>query len=147
LIAATTAGSNRWAESLAAAARKKASLLEQTAARSKSDKWRKWLGATDSERSCLIAPSKRAYRWVKGLAGWEQSSIGDARLNDDIPDDGDNNTEYDDASGISADPEHTTLSAQNGDGINEPLCDQAGIEVEANSWAELWAEGIYLEVR
>ena len=76
LEGAVSAKSDRWAKSLAKAARIKAQLIEEVAAKKRTEGWRAWLGATESERKGLCPPSKGAYRWAKGLAGWAPSKTG-----------------------------------------------------------------------
>ena len=138
---AVTACSVRWAKSLAQAARKKATASEETAAKIRTQGWRDWLGASDSERKGLCPPSRGAYRWVKGLAGWAPSRTGHHTHNDAIPDEEDHST-WDDLEGY-VEPEDSEPGQghQEDFGSNTPLCDQAALEQEGGEWAELWDEG------
>ena len=143
---AVSANSSRWAKSLAKAARTKAQNIEEIAANKRSEGWRAWLGATEHERKGLCPPSKGAYRWVKGLAGWASSRVGKQSQNDAIPAEDEHGVQ-DDVEGyrdIHDLGEHET-EQEHGDDTLTPLCDQASLEQEANGWAHLWDEGAEYE--
>ena len=142
LEGAVNAKSNAWAKSLARAARKKAQIIEEAAAKKRTEGWREWLGATDTERKGLCAPSKGAYRWVKGLASWTPSKVGKQSLNDAIPDDNDAEV-HDDIEGYRElhDLEEHDPEQEHTHEALTPLCDQASLELETEDWALLWDEG------
>ena len=103
--------------------------------------WRNAIGATTSE-ACGRAPTRLAYRWVKGLTGWTQSPTGPEQQNDDIPTEPD---QHDDLELPGDSSQHTFMGTTrvqilNGSERITPLCDQAVVESEANAWAELWRE-------
>ena len=75
--------SSPWLLSLAKVADIKAKTLEDISSRARAKQWRAHLGAG-------TAPTKAAYRWVRGLVAWHHSPIGAAALNDAVPDEGEN---------------------------------------------------------
>jgi hypothetical protein len=118
-------------------ARLKAEGLESKSLRERNVGWKRWL-AGDCERRGLgpMTPSGNAFRWIKGLAGWTKSPIGTQGQNDAVPDEHDYLGDTSDCvdrprcwTGRGCD----TASAA-------PLCDQADVEQEADTWAKLWNE-------
>ena len=80
------------------------------------------------------APTKVAYRWVKGINGWRPSQIGAIEANDEVP------MEEDCPEGVGCGfdqvvPSSTSRSLQEVGSI--PLCDQAAVDIEAEKWAAL----------
>ena len=71
-------------KNLANLADKRASKLEATARADKLKHWRAAIGATANQQG-QKTPSKLAYRWLKGLAGWEKSPLGRESQNEAIP--------------------------------------------------------------
>lgn len=133
--AAVTASSISWMRSLARLADIHAKHLESAALNARMKEWRVCIGAKASLAGGLAKPSKMAYRWVRGLAGWQQNPIGDIEENDAVPDDPTMNV----LDG------QDSLHAISGRQQKVPLADQAAIEREANSWAQLWrCEGPYV---
>ena len=45
-------------------------------------KWKTAIGTASATKM----PTRLAYRWVKGLTGWQQSPIGEMAANDEVPD-------------------------------------------------------------
>ena len=132
---AVTANSATWAGSLSKNARKRAADIEAKATSARAAKWRDWLGATGLERQGLIKPGRNAFRWIKGLAGWEPSPVGNESLNDEVPNDEEEDCGLDDL------PVECKVHERGGEALlTAPLCDQAAIELEASGWAKLWAE-------
>ena len=128
---------------LAAVARGAARRMEaQTRARGLAE-WRQWLTSpADTAQQGPARPSRGAYRWVRGLAGWSRSPVGLSSQNDAVPGEG-AVFEEDDRITDGAHPDHDRpcIWAAEGAAADEPLCDQADIEAEADRWARLWHEG------
>ena len=78
---------------------------------------------------------------MKGLAGWEQSRIGEASLDDSKPNDADGSYTYDDLHGSREGADNGTADSCDTVPLCAPFGDQAAIEQEANGWAKLWAGG------
>ena len=128
---------------MATNARRRASAIEDTAAKARTEGWRKFLGATSEKGDGVFTPGRGAYKWIKGQADWAPSPNGITAQNDAIPDDYDADDE-EQWSGRADDhdlPDDAIEAA-----TLEPLCDQAAVEDEANAWARLWdEEGKYLD--
>jgi hypothetical protein len=77
-------------------------------------------------------PSRLAYRWIKGMAGWQRSSIGTVAADDNIPD-AYPGIHPDD---INADANPTPVVQQGA--ILAPRSDQAEVDAIAEGWAQLW---------
>ena len=129
-------------KNLAGLADKRAAKLESAARLEKMQSWRTAIGATaDSQKT--KAPSRLAYRWLKGLTGWSKSPLGPERLNENVPDEPEEHDDLEAPHCGQGKPEFSgTSSTQifSGSVRTTPLCDQAAIEVEADQWAELWRE-------
>ena len=104
--------------------------------------WRTAIGATTSS-PVGKTPTRLAYRWLKGLAGWAASPKGPETANDAVPSEPD---EFDDLQ-LHQDggPTPTFMGSSrvqtfSGSNRTTPLCDQAVVDSEANKWAELWRE-------
>ena len=83
-----------------------------------------------------MPPSRNAFRWTKGLAGWTNSPIGTQGQKDAMPD------EYGDLgdTGEGLDRPRRWIGSACEACSAVPLCDQADVEQEADTWAELWDE-------
>ena len=134
---ASAYGDERWVRSLAAAARTKAKKLEDAAATDRFAKWKEAL-ARGPNSALGRTPTRKAYRWVKGLTGWQPSSIGKEHENDEVPD---------------IDEDREPQGAQRHGGANlakpwmawdgdkckcGPLNDQAQVNKEGREWASIW---------
>jgi len=83
-------------------------------------------------------PSRLAYRWIRGAAGWSKSPIAEHTYNDSIPD-----CELDDdvPGHLLAKPSTPQrIWSQKNSICKEVLADQADTEREADQWAALWKE-------
>ena len=132
LRSAVWASSQCWIQSLAAVADIKAQKLEMLTARARSAQWRARIGASSPKEGHPACPTQYAYRWVRGLAGWQPSPIGHTSENDSVPSE---------PTGDSFDDEVTMDSVSHGPDVYDrliPLADQAAVEKEANTWAQLW---------
>ena len=135
-------GNQFWVTSLGKAADLKAVALEKIVASSKRKAWRIAIGAkAEADTTRKPTPTKVAYRWVRGTAKWTPAPVGSASLNHAVPEpsdkDNDDNELY---------VEHLGLQASALDSSLVPLCDQANVDVIANSWATLWQENdMYIE--
>ncbi len=139
LHAATCRCSPRWITSLTFVANTKAKLLEEWAHRARVRQWRVALGASTAAQDLAKAPTKLAYRWVKGLAGWQQSPIGDAAANDEVPALEGMACEEEEAYLDEAFAHNPAEAAVRGKRLM-PLSDQAAVEAEADKWGALWQE-------
>ena len=127
-----------WALSLATVARAKAKKLEEATQRSRALEWRVAIGATGVVKNASRAPTRFAYRWVKGLAGWQQSPVGDALANEAVPDVGHDGEVEENLDEIYVgNPAEDLVKGKS----LIPLSDQATVEAEADKWAALWQEG------
>ena len=129
LRAAVAKASPAWLASLAKVADMKAMTIENSNSRSRLRGWRIRLGAVTGSTP-KAGPTKAAYRWVRGLAGWQHSPIGAAELNDAVPDVGEDGC---------VDPEPGVLEVPSG--VKAPLADQMVVESHADELAHLWQEG------
>ena len=82
------------------------------------------------------SPSRQAYTWSRGGAGWVHSPVGPEWRNDDVTSVGD--TEHDDLEAYI--PAANAESQCDGE-ARAPLHDQAQVEAEADGWAKQWNEG------
>ena len=103
--------------------------------------FKSWLAGKPAAPTGQIAPTRRAFQWVKGTVRWVKSPLGKQFQNDEIPDE----LEIDDAEGCDFTQSSTDCAApiwQDGSATcDTPLCDQADVEAEADSWANVWQEG------
>ena len=129
LRAAVAHASLPWLHSLARVADMKAKLLETATSRARARIWKARFGVVDGS-SPHAAPTKVAYRWVRGLVGWQHSPIGSAETNDSVPDEG----EDDDVDPGPHTPDELPTT-------RAPLADQMVVESHANDLAQLWHEG------
>ena len=121
---------------ITAIANKKAHQLETHWRNRKLADWRKSLSSSTPGSQ---APTRKAFQWIKSQAGWTKSPVGLQEQNDAIPvedDLGDDLEMGHDTSDCQASGVWTPLTR-----LPVPLCDQADVEAEANSWAGLWKEG------
>jgi endonuclease/exonuclease/phosphatase family metal-dependent hydrolase len=134
LTCAITAQSVRWALSLAHLAETRAKHLEQTVATCRKREWQVKIGARTSEGGKAM-PTKLAHRWVKGLAGWMPSPVGELALKDE-----DEEGIIDDGVPLEIELENASLIGATSCSGRGPLSDQATVEQQANDWAEIWQE-------
>ena len=123
---AVQAGHVQWFASLASIADRKAMTYESTTAARRLSDWRVRIGAKTSSLNTVGRPTKAAYRWVRGLARWNHSPMGDMSHNDAIPSDpveeNDDHPLEDELSPFLP----TTVGRQ------VPLSDQATVEAKAD---------------
>ncbi len=131
LECAVTHASVQCTRSLTAVADTRAKKAEALTISAPTSHWRQAVGATPEFPRCTPTPTKLAFRWVKGLAGWQHSPIGSSIDNGLVPDDPDT---LDDETEVNAEVIHEGLPSAK----CIPLCDQAAVQKEANSWAVLW---------
>ncbi len=117
-------------------------------ARAKAERWKaatavdaqfkSWLAGKPAAPTGQIAPTRRAFQWVKGTVRWVKSPLGKQFQNDEIPDE----LEIDDAEGCDFTQSSNDCAApiwQDGSATcDTPLCDQADVEAEVDSWANVW---------
>ena len=138
LKAAMLAESPKWCESLAQVASKKAEKIEQAATSKKQSLWREMVGGGTDQGGKARTPTGLAYRWSKGICGWNSSptiaDIQDATEFLEEPEEGEEL--QDDWS--NADQFLKVIKAGNASGNVAPACDQVAVEKEAAAWSELW---------
>ena len=128
---------------LTAIARGNARVLEARARAKGLADWRQWLSVPAAGgRAGPAAPSRGAYQWIRGLAGWTRSPVGDASLNEAVPC---GDAAFDDDGGGAAgegshEDDHQDVLWSRAQSDEVPLCDQADVEAEADQWAKLWQE-------
>ena len=136
---------------LAKVAMSQACQCEGRAQSAKGALWKVWLnggispGNLSGERGQSdfgMAPTPNAFRFAKGQSGWMESPVGKESLNDEVPED--YHGEHVDTVAGGQDSGKRVWSPQSAD-IEAPLCDQADVELEANSWAKIWSEGAEYE--
>ena len=135
------AASQSWALSLCKVARVRAKKLEATTAIARRKEWKAAIGANGSDGRQRTTPSRLAYRWARGVGGWQASPIGDDALHHGIPDVDD----IDDDGRILDQDEFITPSTRAEQEELVPLADQAAVDMQANDWAELWQEDVEYE--
>mgnify|MGYP000081597618 CR=1 FL=1 len=134
LACAITAQSVRWALSLAQLAETRAKQLEQTVATCRKREWQVKIGARTSHGGKAML-TKLAHRWVKGLAGWMPSPVGELAFEDE-----DEDGTIDDGVPLEIELENASLIGATSCSGRGPLSDQATVEQQANDWAEIWQE-------
>ena len=129
LTGAVASSSAYLIESLAKCADAQAKRLEDASRRAHMAHWRLLVGGVAAEARTVAKPTKLAFRWVKGLAGWQHSPIGSTTENDAFPSDPMEDYQY-----------HAgeELHAEVHSAKDIPLSDQAAVEKQASTWAELW---------
>ena len=140
---AVDADTINWLSKLQQISDKEAKKLEAGTRNARLKEWRAMIGAT-TEGGKPKAPTRFAYRWLKGLGGWTRSPVSDNKFNDAVPhleDDNDNNDEgEDDDRPRCTFKQANKIQLYNGSTCQVPLCDQAAVDREAESWAKLWEE-------
>ena len=131
------------ASSLVQMARAKAHRLDEAQRKSENITFQRWL---NGEGPKGVPPSKRAFQYMRGVSGWARSPKGAQALNDETPDQFSDAHDTDlldavDAEGLGHDAKAIRRIWGEPSAASVPLCDQAAVEQEANSWAELWNEG------
>jgi len=127
---------------LSAIAAQRASKMERHQKYCKDVAWKNGLAEGGAGSWGSARPSRAAFQWVRGSAGWTRSPVGLVSQNDDVAADDD---DPDDC------PEHLVdLQGVSGRCWQAPgaspaplrtvLCDQADVEAEAGGWAKLWRE-------
>ena len=146
-IAATSCLEHPKVHMLVKIARMKAERHDKASRSASQKEWKVWLnGDNPVNDTTSIHPTKRAFLYVKGTAGWLRSPIGTMRQNDEVPDE-DTLEQYDDLDGTDGHKLAPSIlrwyppGTINVDNRPIPLNDQAAIEHEAGGWAALWAEG------
>ena len=121
--------SDYWIQSLAKLADAKAKKLENATAKLRAAHWRRRVGAVVAQHGATPGPTKCAYHWVRGLAGWQRNPVGQLGENDMVPDEESEEDSY-------------CKAAANIDSLDSckaiPLSDQAAVERQAADWATLW---------
>ena len=123
-----------WATSLWRIADIKAKKLEAAVAASKASHWRQAVGASAASASDAT-PTRLAYRWIKGIRGWQKSPVGPSQLDDQVPDEDD-----DGAAPEQLDGQAVVPSTDQSEDLEVPMSDQAAVDSEAEMWAALWQE-------
>jgi hypothetical protein len=86
--------------------------------------------------AAAATPTKVAYRWIKGNAGWTQNPAGPIVKNDDVPDEDDLPIAQQQEGSQCLVPSQSQLD-QN---LEVPLSDQAAVDKQADEWGTLWQE-------
>ena len=120
--------------SLAALAVRRAEKIEATTKAAKLADYRHALAAPGEHRTAMVrAPSRIAFRYVRGVGGWSRTPIERTTCEDDVPD----------ADDLDADLGAVRIAGCGAgvDGVlaTAPLSEQAALEHEAASWAANWA--------
>ena len=121
LLKATAALNAHWIDSLTALADIKAKKLEVMTAGRRRAHWREAIGAKPASDGANRWPTKLAYRWARGITGWQTSPLGQQALNDQI----------DDEHSEPVCPEDSILNSTEAKALI-PLADQAVVESQAN---------------
>ena len=133
---ATKACSLQWLKSLEKLADIKAGALETETCRCRSHEWQVGIGAKAAvDRPKPTAPTKLAFRWMRGPIGWQVSPNGPAHLNECIP----HEPEEESTMWVEDEP-FTAPKGEEEDVEMAILADQAAVEHEANQWGALWKE-------
>ena len=127
--------SERWVRSLCAVANARAKKLEAKVGALRLADWKERLGVVPAGAGKTRAPTRTAFRWIKGPSGWQPSPLGQQELNDAVPSD------PDDGPGLLDDDQVVLDSQEAAARAKVPLCDQAAVEQEAYRWGALWQEG------
>ena len=123
---------------LAAILTKKAATIEAALKGKAAASWRAALSTVAPGGTASGAPSRLAYRWIKGTTGWTRSPTGSQDYNDAVPD----IDEIDEAPGHLIEPVSVPprIWAPGSPVCTDVLSDQADTEREADYWAQLWNE-------
>jgi len=125
-----------WLQSLAKLADVKATALEKETCRCRLHEWQVAIGAKPAAGNFKpAAPSKLAFRWMRGPIGWQVSPNGPAHLNECIPAEPDGDTTL-----WVEDEPFVVPRGEEEDVEMAILADQAAVEHEANQWGSLWRE-------
>lgn len=137
----------RWLGSIATTARNRAKLLEEQASKARFAKWRDALGGRNP-RTGARAPGRRAFNWVKAVTGWIPSRVGPSHCNDELPDDEQANemVVHGDAAADACNHKHLQVWAGNCC-AGCPLMNQAEVDAEGRTWADIWATQDKYEAR
>lgn len=79
-----------------------------------------------------VAPSRLAFRYVRGIGGWARSPIGNETNAGETP----NADEFDDNAG---DPDYDLVAEYCGETCASPLSEQGALDKEAEGWGQNWA--------
>jgi hypothetical protein len=127
---------------LAAVGRATAAKLEAKRRHALQVRWKNDLVVRSSDAPGPARPSRMAYRWLRGAAGWQRSPLGPTWMNDEA--------EQERLDVASDDcPAHLVEPSGRPSRLWRPqeqntatvLCDQADVEREADDWARIWDEG------
>jgi len=144
-IVCANAGDTPGLRKLAASARRNAKKLEDSVSNMKASEWRHALSVPVAGRQASSRPSKLAFAWVRGLAGWTRSPVGTQQQEDVVPCD---DLEQHDQHDLLIDaPYNDRMWAKNSDDTPMVLSNQADVEREADGWATLWDESAEYELR
>ena len=128
------------AHEMVSIAKQKAEAIEMGVRRARQMQWREWLKGPAIGANTARAPTKEAFRWVKGIAGWSKSPIGTIQQNEACPSEAVITDEHDETTIDPEDVVHAEARWMHATS-KVPLSAQADIEDEANQWASLWCEG------
>ena len=137
-----SSGAERGKIGLKDLADRKAVKFESASASERMKQWRAAIGAT-TQQGTTKAPSRLAYRWLKGFTGWSKSPLGHEQQNDQIPEEPTTTDELEapHCHGKTAGFRGSArVQRFNGSARLTPLCDQAVVEAEADNWGGLWCE-------
>jgi len=125
-------------------ARQKAVKIEIGISATATKEWTGWIKGNPATSEAGKRPTKRAFRYVKGLAGWESSSIGRQIQNDEANQMADDAAEGDEA--VMADDGSARTWTDPDSSGHVPLSEQADVEGEGDAWAGVWQEGAQYSV-
>ena len=115
---------------------KKALVIETKLSKEVQSKWKQALTQTSTTTTKKSGHGDRlsrlAYRWVKGIAGWSRSTIGQESEDDKVPsaEPGDRPEQI----SVGEQAQQTNHSAS----LSAPRSDQGEIDSIAQAWADLW---------
>ena len=136
LQAAAESRSGHWLGSLGKLAAKKAKKLEEVTAKRRTSEWRIAVGGKAPETGGTVRPTRLAYSWVRGIAGWVPAPVGSIQCNDEVPQDPELEDDWDQGDGEAIIPSTASDRVL----AEVPLADQASVDSQADSWALLWQE-------
>ena len=135
LQAAVTAQSIAWCASLSSVPGKKAEKLESALARKKQAGWKETRGAGFDAIGRRCAPTRVAYRWVKGISGWISSpKVKEVGLDELLPDAPEEEEDGVDDWSNSCEALRILTSSRDSGQVT-PAADQVAAEHEAAEWA------------
>ena len=130
---------------LAATARRRAKKLEDSVSSKKASEWRHALSIPTAGKQPSSRPSRLAFAWVRGAAGWTRSPTGSQHQEDAVP--CEDLEQYEQRDLLIDAPLNDRMWTKHSDDVPMVLSDQADVEQEADNWATLWEESADYDLR